>query len=101
MVVLSPNAGAGGANPGDLVPAEAAALTPEQWAVLEALAERRPVTVMQEDLAAATRYSRHTVGECLRVLRDRGLAHRPNGERKGDAITEAGYRMLTARQQPH
>jgi hypothetical protein len=86
--------------------AQSESLTPEQGAVLLALEARHPSTVLQVDLGAmdlmtmegqSMSLDRKTIGRCLKVLRDRGLANRPYGERKGDVITEAGRKLLASR----
>jgi hypothetical protein len=86
------------------------ALTAEQVAVLCALEANYPSTVLQVDLAEmdlktlagdSLRLSRRTIGSCLKELRDRGLANRPQGTRKGDAITEAGRKLLAGHRPAH
>jgi hypothetical protein len=71
-----------------------------------ALEANYPSSVKQVDLEGADlpafdgkpiRLSRRTIGSCLKELRRRGLAHRPQGERKGDAITAAGRKLLASR----
>jgi hypothetical protein len=91
-------------------PATAPALTAEQGAVLLALEARYPSTVLQVDLEAmslktldgeSVNLDRKTIGRCLKELRVRGLARRPHGDRKGDAITEAGRKLIACRRQAH
>ncbi len=86
------------------------ALTAEQVAVLCALLASYPSTVLQVNLEEtelktlsgdSLRLSRRTIGSCLKELRDRGLADRPKGARKGDAITEAGRKLLAGHRPAH
>ncbi len=66
--------------------------------ILGVLAEMNQ-TVVQVDLEAAMhdsgcRRSRSTIGRRLKLLRARGLVHRPDGDRGGDAITKLGRQAL-------
>jgi hypothetical protein len=66
--------------------------------VLEVLAANRGLSMTQEEIENAMApnvcLSVRTIGEHLKRLRDIGLAHRPNGERGGDAIADAGLAYL-------
>ena len=66
----------------------------EDVQVLRYLAEMYPLTKSQADIEAGSHVSRRTIGRRLKSLRDRGLTHRPKGERKGDAITDRGRTIL-------
>ncbi len=58
---------------------------------------RAQTTVLQYELEQDPRIglSRRTICERLKRLRDAGLTYRPNGERGGEAITNAGWARLT------
>ncbi len=64
--------------------------TPEDREILGVLEEHHPLCVKQFDIAEALRLSRPTVRNRLNRLRTLGLTHHPNGERKGETITERG-----------
>ena len=70
------------------------ALTPEAKTILETLAREANMCVTQEALAGETRLSPPTVRKHLDFLRANGLVQRPHGDRKGDAITEAGLTLI-------
>jgi hypothetical protein len=74
---------------------ELPAFDTETLAVLKALDEAHPRLLKNVEIEAATRLSKTTVGAAVRVLIDRGLAGRPEGERKGVAITLAGKEVLS------
>jgi Bacterial regulatory protein, arsR family len=69
-------------------------LHPDDVKILRALAAQ-PTTVSQYDLEAAAELSRKTISDRLTGLRKAGLTHRPNGERGGEAITDAGRTELS------
>lgn len=54
--------------------------------------QQRPIK--QAEIVAGTDLSRRTIGKCLEMLRKERLVYRPNGERKGESITEAGSRQI-------
>jgi hypothetical protein len=76
----------------ETIPTADLPLTGDEIAVLLALAAHYPRTMTHVDLYAAVRVSRNTIGECLRVLRERHLVSRPKGERGGDQLTPWGLK---------
>jgi predicted transcriptional regulator len=68
-------------------------LTPDAAKLLEALLKEHPQTVFQYELAEAVCLGRRTVGGLLARLRERGLTHRPEGERKGETLTAYGLEV--------
>ena len=68
-------------------------LHPDDLKVLQALANA-VTTQSQYVLVTATGLSRKTIGDRLKKLREEGYTHRPNGERSGEAITDAGRAVL-------
>jgi hypothetical protein len=75
----------------------AGCLTAEDVAILRALQEASPETVLQYDLAILTELARGTVVSRLQVLRKGGFTCRPWGDRKGEAITSLGTAVLNDR----
>jgi hypothetical protein len=61
--------------------------------VLLYLLEQHPRLRHQADIAAGTGLSSRTVGDCLKRLRGGGLTGRPEGERKGEGLTEKGMQL--------
>ncbi len=78
-----------GEDDGDLV------LHKDSPAILHALANSR-VTMVQANIEVAAELSHATVVKRLGELRTAGFVHRPKGERGGEAITEAGRKVLAA-----
>ena len=70
------------------------ALTKTQRDVLEALAESPHETMHLAEVVEASGYRKHATREALTRLRSLGLAHRPQGERRGDALTAKGRALL-------
>lgn len=71
----------------------APALTPEDRAILDALAEAN-TTMQQADIAAAAERDVKTIRERLKRLAAAGLVSRPCGERSGFSVTAAGLGVL-------
>lgn len=69
------------------------ALEPDDRKILEALAKAR-TTQVQVDLEADTGLSRKTISSRLKRLRAAGLTYQPNGQRRGEAITDPGRQAL-------
>jgi hypothetical protein len=84
---IAPHGQASAASEGQIV------LHRDDVKILEALA-RSQTTHFQLDLESSTNLSRGTIGTRLERLREAGLVDRPNGERGGDAITDAGRAEL-------
>jgi hypothetical protein len=76
-------------------------ITDKHIMILKALSKARPATLKMADLEAKTQISRRTIGPYLTELRDRGLTHRPRGERSGDTITTQGIALLESLDAPH
>jgi hypothetical protein len=69
----------------------AIALTEEDKAILEALADEYPMAVNQPDLADQLNLPRQKISERIRWLESKRFVKRPEGtQRKGHAITPAG-----------
>ena len=68
-------------------------LHPDDVVILRKLNEAR-TTLTQYAIEETTRIARTTISTRLKRLREEGLTFRPNGERGGDAITEAGRAQL-------
>ena len=64
-------------------------------AVLRALDEVHPRLLKNVEIEAATDLSKQTVGHVVKTLIARGLAERPEGERKGTTRTHAGKELLS------
>ena len=73
------------------------AVSPEEMTILEVLQNEYPMTVTQEDLAAATRLTDRTVRKCVKRLSEAGLIDRPRGPKKGNALTAKGRALLGER----
>lgn len=71
----------------------APALTPDDRAILQALADAG-TTQPQADIAAAAERDIKTIRQRLKRLEAAGLVSRPCGERSGFAITPAGLGLL-------
>lgn len=69
------------------------ALTADDAAILRELLAKSPVLVVQADLEAATVISRKTLGKRLQKLTDDNLVTRPEGERGGYGLTDAGQKI--------
>jgi DNA-binding transcriptional ArsR family regulator len=67
-------------------------LLPDDLKILGALKPSQ--TIIQYDLAQSTNLSRGTISSRLKRLRNHGLTYRPNGKRRGEAITEQGIICL-------
>jgi len=74
----------------------AISLIPKDEAILRALAKDAPTTMTQEALADVTQLSVRTVGTRLTALRKSKLVWRPQGDKKGETITDAGLEILVA-----
>jgi hypothetical protein len=61
--------------------------------VLRYLLEMYPRLRQQEDIATSTGLARQTVKDALDALRERGYVHRPEGDRKGDGLTNQGKQL--------
>jgi hypothetical protein len=61
--------------------------------VLLYLLEEHPRLRQQADIAAGTELSPRTAADCLKRLRGEGLTGRPEGERKGEGLTEKGMQL--------
>ncbi len=77
------------AGPAHVVP------TSNDLLILKALG-KSPSTLKRVDIQSATRLSSGTVQKCLQNLEKRGLVHRPHGQRRGWALTDAGERLLAS-----
>ncbi len=75
-------------------PGRAVPLTPEDEAILRALAQDHPTTMSQETLAELTKVSVKTVGKRLAYLTECKLVHRPRGPHGGSGLTPAGLKMV-------
>jgi DNA-binding Lrp family transcriptional regulator len=73
----------------------APALTPDDRAILQALADSE-TTRPQADIAAAAERDVKTVRERLKRLETAGLVSRPCGARSGFAITPSGMGLLSS-----
>ncbi len=62
--------------------------------ILGFLGKHRPTLATQYDVEIGIKLSRRTIGPALMGLRAKGLVHRPQGDRKGETLTEAGARLL-------
>lgn len=78
----------------DPAPAQIEPLHPDDVRILQALA-KAGTTQTQYDLETATGISRRTISPRLAALRERGLTWRPHGERGGEAISDAGRRLVS------
>jgi DNA-binding MarR family transcriptional regulator len=67
--------------------------TRNQLTVLQAL-RASPCALVQEDISAATRISRKTIGIVLKRLRALGFVCAPEGETKGTTLTDHGREYL-------
>jgi hypothetical protein len=65
-----------------------------QVAVLRFLAETAPRLALNAEIEAGAERAKQAVIAAVNWLIDRGLATRPNGPRKGTAITDEGKRLL-------
>lgn len=80
---------AGGSRPADSPPIDETEL-----AVLRALRDKHPLLTKNVDIEAAADLSKQTVGEVVTALIDKGLATRPQGERKGVVLTAEGLALV-------
>ncbi|VTS01857.1 unnamed protein product [Gemmata massiliana] len=62
--------------------------------ILRELKTQHPLLLKNVDLEVATDLSKQTVGHAVIALVEKGLAARPNGGRKGVAITPGGIALL-------
>jgi CheY-like chemotaxis protein len=68
----------------------AAHLTKMQLDILEAMAASPAQTLVQVDIIVAGGYGKHATRQCLAELEKIGFVHRPQGDRKGFAVTDEG-----------
>ena len=71
------------------------ALTPEDLAILIAIEEDSPFSVLQQEIATRCRLSSKTVGKRLKVLRGHALTEPQS--RKGERLTAKGQQILNNR----
>src|SRR5690606_26056738 len=62
------------------------AKTETQCLIVDALRDAQPRLLNQVDIAARINRGRDTTGKELKSLEDRGIVHRPAGERRGYAL---------------
>jgi hypothetical protein len=74
--------------------APSGALTEVQLNILEAMAKSPHKTMFQADIIEAGGYGKHATRQCLQRLKQLGLVHHPQGNRKGLAVTDAGRAFL-------
>jgi hypothetical protein len=67
--------------------------TTDDLSILREL-EKSKTTLVQTAIEAATRISRKTVGQRLKVLEENQLVHYPHGTKKGAALADAGRDLL-------
>jgi hypothetical protein len=67
------------------------------WTILEVLAQCHSETMHQVEIETGANLSRKTVSKRLRYLRRLQLVHRPQGERGGESVTDAGREALESR----
>ena len=65
------------------------------WRILKLLAES-PTAIKQVDIETAVVLSHNTVNKRLKDLRELSYVYRPQGQRSGEAISDAGRAALRA-----
>jgi DNA-binding MarR family transcriptional regulator len=72
------------------------AVTYEEAGVLNCLKKRTGRLTINVDIEQETGFSKSTVSNSVNSLIEKGLAHRPSGERKGATLTAEGQRFPTS-----
>lgn len=71
------------------------ALTEMQLTILQGMAKWPHQTLVLDDIIAAGGYGKHATRQCIGQLEKIGFIHRPQGARKGMAVTQVGRDFVT------